>query len=481
MRNIRLLTFALMSLFIMASCSDDDSFTLSTSNILTFGTDTVMMDTVFSKVPTPTKKFWIYNESGDGIRCVNVRLQNGNQTGYRVNVDGVYLSPEMGFQTSDVEIRDNDSICVFVELTAPLNGKEYPQLHEDELVFMLESGVVQKVNLRAYTWDAEFINNLRIKNDTLISGGKPKIVYGGITVDSLATLRIAPGTTLYFHANAGIDVYGQLLCEGTPENNIVLRGDRMDNMFDYLPYDLVSGQWKGLYFHSSSYDNLIQHTDIHSTFDGIVCDSSDVTRQKLALYNSTVHNCQGYGLKAVSSIVDVRNCQISNTLNDCVAVFGGGILLQHCTLAQFYPFDSRRGAALSFTNFYGDYPCPLYQLDCINSIVTGYSDDVIMGSQKDTAADFSYRFINSILRTPEITDSTRMFNVKWEDVEDTTSVSGHKHFKLVDIDTQHYDFHLDSVSTAIDSAFVDYALPTDHDGRSRDEHPDVGCYEFFKE
>lgn len=470
-----------MSLFVMASCSDDDSFTLSTSNILTFGTDTVMMDTVFSKVPTPTKKFWIYNESGDGIRCVNVRLQNGNQTGYRVNVDGVYLSPEMGFQTSDVEIRDNDSICVYVELMAPLNGKEYPQLHEDELVFMLESGVVQKVNLRAYTWDAEFINNLRIKNDTLISGGKPKIVYGGITVDSLATLRIAPGTTLYFHANAGIDVYGQLLCEGTPENNIVLRGDRMDNMFDYLPYDLVSGQWKGLYFHSSSYDNLIQHTDIHSTFDGIVCDSSDVSRQKLALYNSTVHNCQGYGLKTVSSIVDVRNCQISNTLNDCVAVFGGGILLQHCTLAQFYPFDSRRGAALSFTNFYGDYPCPLYQLDCINSIVTGYSDDVIMGSQKDTVADFSYRFINSILRTPEITDSTRIFNVKWEDVEDTTSVSGHKHFKLVDIDTQHYDFHLDSVSTAIDSAFVDYALPTDHDGRSRDEHPDVGCYEFFKE
>ena len=299
-------------------------------------------------------------------------------------------------------------------------------------------------------------------------------------IEFLAELRELL-TTLYFHANAGIDVYGQLLCEGTPENNIVLRGDRMDNMFDYLPYDLVSGQWKGLYFHSSSYDNLIQHTDIHSTFDGIVCDSSDVSRQKLALYNSTVHNCQGYGLKAVSSIVDVRNCQISNTLNDCVAVFGGGILLQHCTLAQFYPFDSRRGAALSFTNFYGDYPCPLYQLDCINSIVTGYSDDVIMGSQKDTVADFSYRFINSILRTPEITDSTRIFNVKWEDVEDTTSVSGHKHFKLVDIDTQHYDFHLDSVSTAIDSAFVDYALPTDHDGRSRDEHPDVGCYEFFKE
>ena len=30
------------------------------------------------------------------------------------------------------------------------------------------------------------------------------------------------------------------------EKGIVLRGDRLDNMFDYLPYDYVSGQWQGV-------------------------------------------------------------------------------------------------------------------------------------------------------------------------------------------------------------------------------------------
>ena len=101
-----------MLLFVVASfvsCSDDDSFSLSTNHLLTFSTDTVKLDTVFSNVPTPTKTLWVFNRSGDGIRCVNVRLERGNQTGFRVNVDGTYLGEASGFQTSNVEIRNKDS------------------------------------------------------------------------------------------------------------------------------------------------------------------------------------------------------------------------------------------------------------------------------------------------------------------------------------------------------------------------------------
>ena len=300
------------------------------------------MDTVFSTVPTSTRSFWVYNKSGDGIRCTSVRLANGNQTGFRVNVDGEYLSPTAGYQVQNVEIRNKDSIRVFVELTSPTNGKDGPQLIEDNLVFTLESGVEQRINLNAYTWDAQLMRNVVISSDSTIGGGtKPIVIYGGLRVDSLATLHITAGTTLYFHSDAGINVYGRLVSEGAADNNIILRGDRTDKMFDYLPYDMVSGQWKGIVFHSSSYDNVINYTDIHSTFDGIVCDSSDVSKMKLQLFNSTVHNCQGYGLKTVSCKVDVRNCQITNTLQDCVAILGGNVNLTHCTIAQFYPFDSK--------------------------------------------------------------------------------------------------------------------------------------------
>lgn len=402
--------------------------------------------------------------------------------GFRVNVDGEYLSPEAGFQVHDVEIRKNDSVRVFVELTAPVNAAEGPQFIEDELVFGLESGVEQRVNLNAYAWNATILRNVVISGDTLIDGTeKPVVVYGLMKVDSMATLRIAPGTTLYFHGDAGIDVYGRLLSEGTADNNIVLRGDRTDRMFDYLPYDMVSGQWRGIRLHSSSYGNSITYTDIHSTFDGIVCDSSDVSQLKLRMYGSIVHNCQGDGLRVVAGKVEAGNCQLTNTLGDCVAVYGGDVTLTHCTLAQFYPFDSNRGAALMFTNVYGDGTIPLVRMDCVNSIVTGYGDDMFSGIKSDGEKDFNYRFVSSLVRTPEVEDEEHFIDVLFENVEDTAAVSGDENFRLVDIDLQRYDFHLDGRSPAVGAANKDYSLPEDRDGMLRDDAPDIGCYEFYRQ
>lgn len=95
----------------------------------------------------------------------------------------------------------------------------------------------------------KFIEKCIYKNDTTIGNGiKPTVIYGGLTVDSCATLNIASGSTIYFHGDAGINVYGRIISEGTPDKNIILRGDRTDNMFDYLPYDNVSGQWLGIHF-----------------------------------------------------------------------------------------------------------------------------------------------------------------------------------------------------------------------------------------
>ena len=190
------------------------------------------------------------------------------------------------------------AFVVFVELTTPKNGKTNPQLVEDNLVFTLESAVQQKVNLKAYSWDAELLKNIEVKHDTTIQSTKPIVVQGGIKVNEGATLTIGAGTTLYFSNKAGIDVHGQLKIAGTADKIVTLRGDRLDYMFDYLPYDRVSGQWQGIHFNTSSYDNEINFADIHSTYNGIVCDSSDVNRTTLSLHRSTIHNCQGYGLLA---------------------------------------------------------------------------------------------------------------------------------------------------------------------------------------
>ena len=459
----------------LISCTDDDDFSTSAALKLTFSQDSVSLDTVFSQVPTATKTFWVYNKSGHGIRCSTIRLEKGNQTGFRVNVDGAYLGASEGYRVNDIDVRNKDSLRVFVELTSPANNKEEPSLLEDNLLFQLESGTEQRVNLNAWTWDAEQYRDVLIDRDSTITSSRPIIIYGGITVAEGATLTIGPGTTLYFHENAGIDVYGKLVLWGEADNNVLLRGDRIDNMFDYLPYDRVSGQWQGIHFHESSYGNAIYYADIHSTYNGIVCDSSDVSKMKLYLYNSVVHNCQGYGLKSTHSVVDVVNCQLTNALYDCMAVFGGVARLMNCTIAQFYPYDANRGAALRFGN---SATLPLYAFDCYNCLVTGYADDVVM-SEADTTTNYTFSFDHCILRTPEVKDTVNIRDVVWENPEDTVG-TGKNHFRMIDIDLLKYDFLLDSLSTAIGKAKANPDLPFDRLGIRRDDEPDVGCYEYVK-
>lgn len=469
-----------------ASCSDDDSFTTSPSDILTFSQDTVKLDTVFSTVPTSTYTFWVYNRSSDGLRLSQVRLLRGNQTGFRVNVDGTFLDNTQGSQVNNLEIRKGDSIRVFVELTSSMNNSDEPQLVEDNLLFRLESGVEQKVCLQAYSWDAVLCDSVIIKSDSIISSSKPVVIRGGLKVNETATLTIESPTKLYFRNGAGVDVYGRLVVRGNSSGgDVVFRGDRTDRMFDYLPYDRVSGQWRGIRIYSSSTGNSISNADIHSSDYGILCDSAafDSLSVRLALENVTIHNCKGTGLEAHNSNISLVNCQITNTLGDCVAVYGGQALIVYCTLAQFYPFSADRGAALRFSNFYDDYDLPLYLMECHNTLITGYADDVIYGEVKDSTVAFGYYFSNCIIRSPDPRDNEDaeynedLFNnVTWESPEDT--IEGKKHFRNIDEDNLYYDFHLDSLSTARGKAWVTGLFPLDRDGNPRGDTPDVGCYQY---
>ena len=130
-------------------------------------------------------------------------------------------------------------------------------------------------------------------------------------------------------------------------------------------------------------------------------------------------------------------------MGDCLTINGGKVDIRRCTLAQFYPFVGGRGAALRFAN-----EMPLYGLTCDSVIMTGYDEDVLMGTQADTTLAFAYEFRNSLLRTPQVLteDSIYFTNIIWETPKD--SVQGKQHFRLVDEENLKYDFHLDSISPA---------------------------------
>ena len=431
-------------LAMLVACADDDHFSSNSGLRLTFSEDTVQMDTIFSRTSSATYSFWVHNDNNDGIRLSSVRLSRRNQTGFRVNVDGTYLDNALGSQVNDLEIRRNDSILVFVELTSPETSQLEPKLIEDDLIFTLESGMEQKVNLRAWAWDAQKMYDPVVVGEQTIESATPIIIYGGLTVPEGTRLNLR-NSTLYFHAGAGIEVYGDLIVE-----NCILRGDRLDRMFDYLPYDRVSGQWKGVHFYETSMVGRFSNTEIRNAEDAIVLDSAaiDESHVRLGMGNCIVHNAKGYGLKAVNSNIYLEQCQFTNTMGDCISIVGGIADINYCTLGQFYPFTADRGAALRFTNYQGETDIPLLRLKCEGSIVTGYDDDVVMGSVRDTIAAFEYRFVNTLLRTPKVdtADSIRFTDVIWETPKD--SVQGKQHFKVIDEENLYYDFHLDSLSTA---------------------------------
>ena len=417
--------FAVVAL--VTACTDNDSFSTAIGNRLSFSEDTISFDTLFSTVPSATQTFWVHNQSSDGIRIQTVRLERGTQSGYRVNVDGTYLEP-VG---NDFEVRKGDSLLVFVEVTTRENHVLEPQLIEDNIIFTLQNGQQQRVNLRTYSWDALKINNLTVARDTVIDSRVPIILYGeGIQVAAGATLTLL-NTELYFHDGAGIDVHGQIEATGC-----LFRGYRLDHMFEYLPYDRISGQWRGISIASSSEHNVFIDCEIRNAWDAVVCDST-----YLQMTNTVVHNNRGTGLTARNSVVALSYCQLTNTLGDCLSLEGCEAVVDHCTIAQFYPYSADRGAALRFTNT----AQPLL-LQCTNTLVTGYADDVVMGEASDTAVVYDYRFANCILRTDSVADAERFERIHWETPKD--SVQGKQHFQVIDEDNLYYDFAIDSISPA---------------------------------
>ena len=217
--------FFLMAIASLVACVDDESFSTSTGLRLELPYDTIMLDTVFSRTASSTYTFWVHNRNNDGVRLQSVRLKRGNQTGFRVNVDGIYLDNANGSQTNDIEIRKNDSILVFVEITPYETYRPEPESITDLLVFTLESGVEQSICLQAWAWDAVKLYSPVIDRDSVIESDKPLIIYGDFTVKEGVSLAIV-NTTLYFHDGAGLNVHGSLITD-----NCTMRGDRLDYMF----------------------------------------------------------------------------------------------------------------------------------------------------------------------------------------------------------------------------------------------------------
>ena len=118
MRPYKLLLFiAFIAGFCTLSCRKDQTFITSAGAKVSFSTDTLKFDTVFTQIGSATRFFKIFNPYSQSISINKIYLENNTNAVYRLNVDGV-----PGTSFTNVQILPNDSLYVFAEVTVNPNA-----------------------------------------------------------------------------------------------------------------------------------------------------------------------------------------------------------------------------------------------------------------------------------------------------------------------------------------------------------------------
>lgn len=467
-RFAQCVAIVIASIFAM-SCSDDEQFTTDKSAYLRFSVDTVQFDTLFNSVSSETKRLIVYNRNDKGVRLNSVSLQSGGNAGFQMNVDGQY-----GATVKDVEILANDSIFIFIEALSKDNTEELLTHLEDKIIFQLESGMSQSIVLDCYGQKANILRHEVITEDRTLDHALPYVIYDSLVVAENATLTLTAGTKLYFHNYTNMIVRGTLKIEGELGNEVIIRGDRTNRLFPYLPYDHLNNQWGGIYLTSTCKGCDINYADIHSGNFGIDCDS---IAGELTIQNSTIHNVAGDALNIRYTKALVANSQLSNAGRYCAFLTHAQAEFYHCTLGQFYPWYSKICNALFMVKKPEEKSAwANAQSNFYNSIITGSGIDEVFADFDSKNDTLRLHFYSSFVNT-DISDSLYFTNCIAED--DDYEYSGYKNFKSFDTYSYVYDFRLDSMSLARGIADAKYSekYPKDKKGVERKDAIDAGCYQ----
>jgi hypothetical protein len=470
MKRFRLL-FLLLILPAMWSCKDDWSFSKDSGYVLGFSVDTVRFDTVLTGVASATAAFKIYNGNDVGLRF-DAFMGGGAASPFRMNLDG-----EGGSVISGLEVHARDSLFCYVTVNIPATGDIDPFLISDSVSFVLESGVVQCVRLMAHGQNTVPLKGRRLVSDTVFKPGKPYLIYDSLVVSDGVTLTLEPGTRLFFHGGAGLDVVGRLIARGTADSMVVMRGDRLDMMLPGLPYDLLNSQWEGVRLRSASFGNELTYCDIHGGYWGIKADSSGCDQTKIKINSSIIHNVKGSCIEATGCRIEVANSQITNGGMSCLDIAGGVSEFTFCTIAALSVWNVADQAVL-LTDRRGHYAVPLQGASFRNCIITGRRATEFVVDVADSVRESAPFSVTRSLLMSSDTSDVRFSNVVFENTRNRRY--GSSNFTDRSIVGYRSVFSLDSLSLArgiADSISVDW--PVDLAGVPRPvTGADAGCYQY---
>lgn len=455
------------------SCVDFDHYSTNDNYQLTFSSDTIHFDTIFTTVGSTTAKLMVYNDNPQPLKIESVRLLGGDEKGFHINVDGM-----KGNNISNLIIKERDSLYVFIEANIRENPENKPYKIDDLLIFRV-NGKEKQVVLQAYGQNAYHWKGKIIASDTLFQADKPIIIYDSLIINEHATLTVGEGTTFYMANNAQIGVYGKLNTLGSVNKPIVIRGVRLDKLLPDLPYDLSPGQWEGITIHSCSSENSLANTIIRNSSKGLTIYGNEENKRSLYMYNCQLTNSSGDLMVSYDGWMEAINTEFSNAQGKTAYLAGGKYMFTHCTFANYFRFATSEYPTLILTN-YVESPeqtiTSISQANFNNCIIDGKVGNELMimdaSLDKGIASTLEYQFDHCLIHTKQI-ESSRFIETIWDQQADffDTAEKGYK-----------FDFRIDSKSKARQSGNNIYSLkyPSDRYGVSRpsNERPDIGAYQW---
>ena len=494
-----LLIICTLLLNLLAGCDGlDENYSTNPNHRLSFSTDTLSFDTVFTTIGSATKQFMVYNKNSEPLNIERIIQASPATSGFRINVDG-----RKGDNFDNIRIAAKDSMYIFVEVTVNPNGKDQPLLILDSIVFTYNS-VKQTVLLEACGQDVKLIKGGQtLSEDTKLTAERPYLIYDSLMIDKGVTVNIEEGTTFYMHDKAKIIVDGTIVANGTMDKPIVFRGDRLDFILnDVLPYDRTPGQWEGIVFNSESFDNVFNNVIVKNGNNGITCKASDPEKSKLKISNSQITNMDGSGLRAVNCNIEAANSEFTNATADVMVLAGGKYNFTHCTIVNYMSLKSRHslsqdGESSQTLRILDNFkvndigPYPLLEANFDNCIIDGSykaSNNLKEGELQIVSdekyilrsSSSNYLFNHCVIKLQKISNDNFknvIFITENDENKMEYRMTGGEKNKYM------YDFRPDKETTpGVGKAdlFVSQKYPVDRNGVNRltNNGPDIGAYEF---
>lgn len=486
---------ALILSIIVMSCRKDFN-TVPSYGKLQFSKDTVFLDTIFSNIGSATYNLKVYNKGNKTITIPEIKLENGNTSNYRLNVDGL-----AGDNFNNIDILANDSIYIFIETTIDVNTVTNP-LYTDKILF--DNGENQQdVDLVTLVQDAHFIfpskNSSGIETLTIngketeiqgrfltdeeltFTNEKPYVIYGYAAVPSSKTLTVEAGAKIHFHNNSGliIDKDANFKVNGTLDEKVIFEGDRLEHQFSEIP-----GQWGVIWIREGSYNNELNHAQIKNGTVGLLVDGQNTSSPTLIIKNTEIYNSSNYGVLGRNTHIEGENLVIGSAGQSALAcTFGGKYSFTHATFANFWNNSIRQLPSVLVNNHITYLNNDNQEVTETNDLVTAnFINCIIEGNNnvefildRIDGTTFNYSVENCLIKFNDLNNSfTDNTELNFNDTEhyQNNILNGEPNFK----DVAKNEFIIGKNSDAINKA-KSSAVSQDILGISRSSTPDIGAYQ----